>query len=316
LNWIGASTFKTLGVSVDEHPMWIYEVDGQYIEPRRADTFLIWAGERYSAMIRLDKEPKDYSIRIPDGGYSQIISGFGTLRYRNGRNGNEAVKPDLFNVNTTSTPFLDYNGLTLNNATSLDKIDLPPFPPTPPGQHGDDMHVLYLGKANSTWQFTMSGKSMYTPERTANNPLLFYPNSTDGYNSDLVIRTKNGTWVDLVLQVGWSPDWKVDFPHAIHKHANKYWRIGSGVGMWNYSSVAEAISEKPSNFNLINPPYRDTFLTDFTGAMWLVLRYQVTSPGAWMLHCHFEQHLVNGMGMAVLDGVDAWPIVPPEYRIT
>lgn len=69
INWIGGSTFKTLQPTIDEHEMWIYEVEGHYIESRRAETFLIWAGERYSALVQLDKKPMDYSIRVPDGGY-------------------------------------------------------------------------------------------------------------------------------------------------------------------------------------------------------------------------------------------------------
>ncbi|KAJ9272789.1 hypothetical protein DTO212C5_1050 [Paecilomyces variotii] len=312
VNWIGGSTFKTLQPTIDEHEMWIYEVDGHYIEPRRADTFLIWAGERYSAMIRLDKKPMDYSIRVPDGGYSQMIAAFGILRYKNG-DPNARQKPDRFGVTTISKPYFDYNAWPMRDAVFLDKLDLPPWPRKVPAAHGDDMHVLYLGKANSTWEFTLSGKKKYPPDRSAYEPLLYNVNSEQAHDDDLIIRTQNGTWQDIVLQVGHSPLWPVDFPHAVHKHANKYWRIGGGQGLWNYSSVEEAMADQPESFNMVNPPYRDTFLTEFTGAMWVVLRYQVTSPGAWLLHCHFEMHLDNGMAMAILDGVDKWPHVPPEY---
>ena len=312
INWIGAATFKTLSPSIDEHEMWIYEVDGRYIEPRKVDSFLIWAGERYSAMIKLDKKPQDYSIRVPDGGFSQIISAFGVLRYKGGDTG-VPVSPNRFNLTTHSTPTLDYNGWPLKPVVMLDPEDLPPFPPVAPAKTADAMHVLELGKANSTWQFTLSGKAKYPSDRSAYAPLLYYPESAAAHDEDLIIRTKNGTWVDIVLQVGEQKDWPVDFPHAIHKHANKYWRIGGGFGLWKYSSVEEAIEAEPQSFNLKNPPYRDTFLTDFKGTMWTVLRYQVTIPGAWLLHCHFETHLDNGMAMAILDGVDTWPEVPPEY---
>jgi len=149
------------------------------------------------------------------------------------------------------------------------------------------MHVLFLGKANSTWEFTLSGKKKYPSDRSSYRPLLYNVNSPEARDDDLIIRTQNDTWQDIVLQVGHSPLWPVDFPHAVHKHANKFWRLGSGQGIWNYSSVGEAMADHPENFNLVNPPYRDTFLTEFIGAMWVVLRYQMTSPGAWLLHCHF-----------------------------
>ena len=177
----------------------------------------------------------------------------------------------------------------------------------------DEIHVLLLNRANSSWEFTLSGEKRYPSDRSAYHPLLYNVNPTEAHDDDLIIRTKNGTWHDIVLQVGHSPIWPRDFPHPIHKHANKYWQIGSGNGVWNYTSAAEAMADHLEDFNLVNPPYRDTFVTDFTGAMWVVLRYQVTDPGAWMLHCHIEAHLDNGMAMAILDGVDKWPEVPPEY---
>jgi hypothetical protein len=34
-----------------------------------------------------------------------------------------------------------------------------------------------------------------------------------------------------------------------------------------------------------------------------------------MLHCHVETHLGAGMAVAILDGIDAWPDVPPEYEV-
>ena len=252
--------------------MWIYEVDGHFIEPRRAHSMLLWAGERYSAMIKLDKKPMDYSIRVIDGGYSQMIGSFGILRYKGGEVA--AAEPDMFNVTTTSRPYYGYNAWPVaddqgNYPKLLDKEDIHPFPPKAPSRHADAMHVLKLGKANSTWEFTLSGTKKYPSDRSAYNPLLYDLNSPDARDDDLIIRTKNGTWQDIVLQVGGSELWPVDFPHAIHKHASKYWKIGMGQGLWNYNSVEEAVQAEPDSFNLDNPPYRDTFLSEFTGAMWV-----------------------------------------------
>ncbi|KAM3427566.1 hypothetical protein MY4824_009356 [Beauveria thailandica] len=311
INWIGASTFKTLQPSIDEHEMWIYEVDGHYIEPRKATTMLLWAGERYCAMVRLDQRKMDYAIRVIDGGYSQMIGEFATLRYAGGEI--DLAEPDRFGVTTISRPWFGYNAWPIGKPTFLDKNDLPPFPPTPPARLSDETHILMLGKANSTWEFTLGGKKKYPEDHSAYKPLLEHLDSAEANDDDLMIRTKNGTWQDIILQVGHSKLWPVEFPHAIHKHANKYWRIGSGMGMFSYPTVNEAIEAQPELFNLENPPYRDTFLNEFTGTMWVALRYQVTHPGAWLLHCHFETHLSNGMAMAILDGVDVWPVVPEEY---
>jgi hypothetical protein len=210
INWIGASTFKTIQPSIDEHDMWIYEVDGHYIEPRMASTMLLWAGERYSAMVRLDKYPMDYTIRVIDGGYSQMIGTFATLRYKGGEQ--NLAELDQFNVTTVSKPWFLYNAWPVGNMTFLDKLDMPPWPPEAPAPYSDEVHVLELGKANSTWEFTLGGRKKYPSDRSAYSPLIYDVNSPEATDEDLIIRTKNGTWHDIILQVGHSPLWPVEFP--------------------------------------------------------------------------------------------------------
>ncbi|KAL8685395.1 MAG: hypothetical protein Q9218_007785, partial [Villophora microphyllina] len=82
LNWIMAATFREIIFGIDEHDMWIYEIDGKYIEPQRIQTVTMIPGERYSVMVKLDKTPADYGIAVNDNGISQIIQGKAILRYR------------------------------------------------------------------------------------------------------------------------------------------------------------------------------------------------------------------------------------------
>ena len=303
LNFIGAATFKTIIFSIDEHPMWVYEVDGEYIEPQLVDTVSMYAGERYSVMTKLDKTPRDYTIRVADSGLTQVISSYATLRYKGSSKlgGTKGV--------------IDYGGQNTTAAVALDRAHLRPFPPNAPAVHSDAQHVLHTHRWYSPWQYTMSGGGAYQEDRSAYTPLLYDPYSLDAMNESLVIRTKNGTWVDLIIQVGSLPEQPQEFPHMMHKHTGKTWQIGEGEGIWNYSSVDEAIAAEPSRFNLKDPNYRDIFITSFNGPSWIVLRYQVTNPGPWLFHCHIETHLAGGMAVAILDGIDAWPDIPPEYAL-
>jgi len=45
----------------------------------------------------------------------------------------------------------------------------------------------------------------------------------------------------------------------------------------------------------------------------MALRYEVVNPGAFLFHCHIQTHMAGGMAVALLDGVDQWPQIPPEY---
>ena len=286
--------------------MWIYEVDGRWIEPQLADAMIMFNGERYSAMVKLDKKPGTYTMRIGGSGLDQVISGFAKMTYRNSPSEG---------LGRESIPYIDYGGQKISESVrELDVTKLTPFNHVPPAKEADALYFLNVGRLGSAWQWTMDGKKLYASDRSAYNPLIYNLNSLDAQDPDLIIRTKNGSWVDIVVQVGTNPIQPIQFPHSVHKHSNKMYRIGKGLGFFNWTSMPEAIADKPELFNLENPPYRDTFMTTDEGPMWIAIRYQVIVPGPFLLHCHIETHLEGGMAVVLLDGVDEWPEVPEPYR--
>lgn len=64
--------------------------------------------------------------------------------------------------------------------------------------------------------------------------------------------------------------------------------IGQGTGDFKWNSVAEATREFPQNFNLVDPPLRDSVRTIQANdePTWVAVRYHSKDPGAWLLHCH------------------------------
>ncbi|KAJ5146427.1 Multicopper oxidase type 2 [Penicillium bovifimosum] len=94
LKLISAASLKSLMFLIDEHPMYIYEVDACLYTPLPT----IYTGKRYAAMIKLGKPWKDYTIRDPDTQGDQIISGFATLRYQDSQD------------TTPSQPYVNYGG--------------------------------------------------------------------------------------------------------------------------------------------------------------------------------------------------------------
>ena len=303
-NFINAASLKALIVSVDEHPLWVYAIDGEYITPKLVESFFLFNGARVSAMVKLDKTPGDYTIRAADQGGDQLISGFATLSYKNGKD----IGP--------SKPYIDYGGAnTTADVVNLGLEYVAPFIRDSPALVADATHHLSLGRKNSSWQWTLDGSDLYPDDRDAYNPLLFNLDQPDGKDSNLSITTTNGSWVDIIMHVEFNSHNPLQPPHVIHKHSNKAYLIGTALGRFNWTTVAEAQKVIPEQFNIAGAPFRDTFVTDPAGESWMVLRYQVVNPGPFLLHCHIETHLEGGMAVALLDGVDAWPKVPKEYQI-
>ncbi|KAL7898769.1 multicopper oxidase domain-containing protein [Trichoderma sp. SZMC 28014] len=315
---VAAATIAQIAFSIDDHEFWLYEVDGNYVNPKKFVSMVMSAGETFSIMVKLDKTPGKYTMRIPNSGVSQVLGGYAEMIYAGHEQDERSNKPYLSFGGNPISPEVEKNSYF---PWQLDSDHMEPWPPNKPRPgNADEEHLLAIGRVGAPYNYTMNTKYLLPVDFQNNDPLLFYPNATMGTENDnLVIRTKNGSWVDLILQVSTLPGDTSAFEHFIHKHGSKTWRIGFGTGVWNYTSVEEAIKERPKDFNLETPGLRDTWLTAFsvTGeAYWNVFRYYVDNPGPFLFHCHIELHLMGGMGIVILDGVDAWPEdIPKEYQL-
>ncbi|KAJ5723647.1 Multicopper oxidase type 2 [Penicillium malachiteum] len=301
LKFISATAIKALIFSIDEHPMYVYEVDGSYVEPLLVNSAAIYNGERYGVMVKLDKPWKDYTIRVPDTQGDQVISGFATMRYR----GSSNQQP--------SQPYVDYGGRnTSASVVTLKPRDIHPYPPVTIPATADQLINLTIGRSGSPYTFTTSGGTLWNMMANLDDPILYDLNAKNNLPPQVTFETKNGTWVDLLLQLGHFPNTPDITPsHVMHKHGNKGFILGAGPGVFEWSSTEEAIAAHPEYFELENPLMRDTFVTNGqAGLAWTVVRYQVVNPGPFLFHCHIETHMANGMAIALLDGVDAWPQVP------
>lgn len=301
LNIIGSINFITAMVSIDEHDMWVYAMDGSYIEPQKVQALVLANGERYSVMVRISKAGK-FNIRCNAVSIPQVLTGNAILDVHGCGETSDAE----------SQPYISITGVPLfANVTVFNQSIAAPFPPEPIAQKADATYKLNmrLDGASYLWALNSTRLMPATLDSDENPPVLF--RHPEPIHDNVTISTYNGTWVDLILFASTIPM----PPHPIHKHSNKMFQIGAGEGEFTWDSVEEAIKEKPELFNLKNPPRRDsiTSLPAITSKTWVVVRYQVVNPGAWLLHCHISNHLLGGMSIILQDGVDKWPTVPEKY---
>ncbi|KAH5293476.1 hypothetical protein HBI12_229350 [Parastagonospora nodorum] len=299
-NWFALDLISTAGIdtfafSIDEHPMWVYAVDGHYIEPMKVDALTIANGDRYSVFIRLDKERGNYGMRVASIAATQIIGTTAVLSY-NGEYYHDRFKNSTEVV--TSMPYIDLRGALVSQDftmfnESLQRSFPPQFPQPPPKV--DQTVIFNMGTSGKTYTWALNSTHPFPLDSgEAASPMLYDPPTLS--NSSLTVTTKNNTWVDLIFITHqlFAP------PHTMHKHSNKAFVLGYGDGVFNWTTVTDAAAAMPQNFNLVTPPYRDG--------------YHVVNPGAFMLHCHIQNHMSGGMAMTILDGIDEWPEVPENCR--
>ncbi|KAI4370507.1 hypothetical protein MLD38_018857 [Melastoma candidum] len=103
-----------------------------------------------------------------------------------------------------------------------------------------------------------------------------------------VYKLKFGSKVQIVLQ-----DTSIvsGENHPIHIHGYDFFIIGEGFGNFDPST-------DPDNFNLVDPPRRNTVGVPVNG--WSVIRFVAYNPGVWLMHCHLDVHITWGLAMAFL----------------
>ncbi|KIW88693.1 uncharacterized protein Z519_10739 [Cladophialophora bantiana CBS 173.52] len=306
LTFINPGGYELLKFTIDGHKMWVYGVDGGYITPKLVDQVVVNNGDRYSVLIELNQPPAQYSIRVANNGLNQVLSGFAVLNYKG------SVGPASEDPNALAA--MNFAGVNLTTLVTFNDNLASPYPPSAPAPTADvtyQMNIKKLGQPAGAYQWTLSGVNAFAPELEDQTPLLF-EDPANVQASDLILKTNSGQWVDLIIKT----QGPLAQPHPMHKHSNKAYVLGKGIGNWTWNTVAEAAAALPAGtFNFANPPLRDGYTTtpNEVNSTWMVLRYQVTNPGAFLFHCHVQTHVAGGMAVAMLDGVDNWPKVPTEY---
>jgi FtsP/CotA-like multicopper oxidase with cupredoxin domain len=237
--------------------------------------------------VQLSNPARDYTIRVAGVGLNQKLFASGTLSYLHGSHKN------------IPAPSINYAGAnTSESVRFLVDTSVVPYPPVHPAPVVDQTFKLLLNRTGAAWQWTLNNDQAFNESLEDINPPLLWSPPTNNVLSNTALTTvvtKNNTWVDIIFQVtntsGLQP------PHPLHKHSNKAHIIGSGSGDFLWPDVAAAIKTIPENFDLVNPPYRDGFVTlpVLGPSTWLAIRYHVVNPGAFLLHCHINPHLTGGM---------------------
>ncbi|KAF8756654.1 multicopper oxidase family [Rhizoctonia solani] len=338
-NVVNAASIWDLRVSIDNHTLYTFAADGSYIRPIQSEVIgfipdqmpkSAYGSMRFSSSvfpsgaIPLDKPLKDYTVRVAASVLPQRLSGYAVLQY----NAKAPVKRDILRTETPTrvkrtvyttphpkNPYIDYAGQAIGSARELNPIDIKPFPANPPPKPSPDQIVTIRLDAERTSElgWFLNNKT-WTELPDSATPVLFDYNQGNAIDSHLKFTTLKGQYVDVIMVVT-SGNPSLHPPHPIHKHGVKAWFLGWGSGGFPYKTVAEAQAAGLPGLNLVDPQYRDTFVTPpgLGGQNWIAFRFQSTDPGPMFMHCHIDPHLAVGMAVVLLEGIDQWPKTPSYY---
>jgi len=259
--------------------MYVYAADGLFVNLQEVKVLHMAVGQRYSVMIKLNQMPGDYSLRFatfPTGDMQQVLEGQAVVHYSNSSMMNGTMST-LYNASSIWTLV---NGSAKGDVTQLDPAMLAPFDGNkPPFKEADFTKGFQISQTGIVeW---VVDKYPYSEAKV---PILF-GNSSDGWMANSTLHMPFNSTIDIIMTISNSSMDKMG--HPMHLHGHKFWVLGSGDGGFPYASVVDAPA---ALINTVNPPYRDT--TDLPASGWVAIRYLTDNPGAWLLHCHIQWHLV------------------------
>ncbi|PSS18270.1 hypothetical protein M430DRAFT_139487 [Amorphotheca resinae ATCC 22711] len=289
LNLVNSGSVAKLSVSLDAHSMYVYAADGLYVDLQEAKVLYMALGQRYSVMIKLDQMPGDYALRFatyPTGDMQQVLEGQAVMRYSSSAMMASTI-PAPYNASSIWTLV---NGSAKGGATQLDPAMLAPFDGNRPPSKKADLTKGFQVSQTGIVEWVID-KYPYSEPKV---PIVF-GNSSDGWMAGSTLHMPFNSTIDIILTI--SNDSMDMMGHPMHLHGHKFWVLGSGDGGFPYASVADAPA---ALINTVDPPFRDT--TDLPASGWVAIRYLTDNPGAWLLHCHIQWHLVSGMGLVLVEG--------------
>ncbi|XP_073114758.1 laccase-7-like [Elaeis guineensis] len=345
LRIINAALDNQLFFKIAGHRFTVVAVDASYTNPYKTDLIVISPGQTVDALMVADATPASYymaalpyiSTASPRPAFDNTTT-TGIVRYKSASPSSQPVMPTMPSFFDNDAAFRFYSNLTgllrPGDRTVPLHVDERMFVTVglgrtacQPGQVlcNQTAGALAASMNNASFQFptTISilqahyegVKGVYTADFPDEPPVFFdFTNASDPSlqylmftsKSTKVKRLKYNTTVEMVLQdtaiLGIES-------HPMHIHSFNFFVVAQGFG--NYD---QATAEK--SYNLVDPQLRNTIAVPTGG--WAVIRFTANNPGVWLMHCHFDSHLLLGLATAfeVDNGPTAestLPPPPPDY---
>ncbi|CDP01156.1 unnamed protein product [Coffea canephora] len=338
LRIINAALDEILFFGIAKHKLTVVGTDASYTKPLTRDFITISPGQTLDCLLFADQKPDHYymAARPYVSGINVTFNNTtttGMVKYRGaGLHGRFSSSPPLIPYlpcfNDTSAA-VNFSGSLKSLASKDYPVDVPltvkkrfmstvsvntfPCPnKTCDGPNGTRLAASMNNITFVTPSFDVLEAYYYGirgvfgknfPDRP---PFVF--NYTADYLPLELQRSKRGTEVktikynssvEIILQ---GTKLVAGIDHPMHLHGYSYYVVGWGLGNFNES-------KDPMNYNLVDPPRRNTIAVPKNG--WTTIRFRADNPGVWLLHCHLERHIIWGMStvLIVRDGKK------PEERI-
>lgn len=303
-NMAGLAPFN---FSIDEHDFQVIAADGENVLPSASITHLIInAGQRYDLLVHAkddsDAMSRSFWMRAT-ALYGLPWTGHGTDGLPAGFNAEGLAIVD-YAADATALPTTEP---TFNQVSTIGELEFVPIAPvtlpTTPDQRVVTEFSMALENNSIAGKFAIDGGDARRFEVPDVPPLL---SIATGLSTDQLPASANAAGINYGKHIEVVVVNTMNEQHPIHLHSHTPWVVGAGT-----ASHEDIYGDALTNLKLVGPIMRDVYTvppcdTDADGACvnlgYLVLRFYADSPGVWMMHCHIDWHMADGLAMLFVEG--------------
>lgn len=310
LRLINAALNEELFFKIAGHQLTVVEVDALYVKPFKTDTVLIAPGQTTNILVTADKSTGKYLVAASPFMDAPIAvdnrTATATLHYSGtlGSSPTTLTNPPPKNATAVANKFinslrsLNSEKYPANVPLTIDHnlfftvgLGVNPCPACKAGNGSRVVasinNVTFVMPTTALLQahfFNISG--VFTSDFPANPQHSFNftgsgPANLQTSNGTKVYRLKYNSTVQLVMQ-----DTGIVAPenHPVHLHGFNFFVVGRGIGNYNPNT-------DPQNFNLVDPPERNTVGVPTGG--WTAIRFRADNPGKFLAIYNSEKLAVD-----------------------
>ncbi|XP_059067394.1 laccase-12-like [Cryptomeria japonica] len=317
LRIVNAADNNHLFLKIASHNLTVVAVDASYTKPYRTDILILSSGQTTDVLLIANQAQAKYYMAakeyttIPEGNFDNTTTTV-ILSYVGSNASATPICPELPIYNDTATVTTFTRSLR-SLASEEHPVNVP--------QSISDSSIITVGLGlrpceiggncsgpnNTRLAASMNNVSFVLPDIAILQAYYFGINgifTTDFPSNPPVVYNYTGDvpktlWAPIsgrkVKVIDYNATVQVVFQgtnifqaddHPMHIHGYDFYIVGDGFG--NYDNEKD-----PGSFNLVDPPQRNTVRVPVNG--WAAIRFKADNPGAWFVHCHFDDHVTWGL---------------------
>ncbi len=265
LRLLNSAIQSTFVFYVDQHEFEVIAMDFVPITPYTTNMVVINIGQRYDLILKANQPSADYWMRSDNQqpcGPLINLDIKGIVHYADGPMGLPASEGYGYAPTCLDEP--------------LEKlVPIVPWDAGAAEQTIAETTVIGPYQSTNLFKWTLSGTTFYSEWEHPTLKQIYEDGTIPATSGNLAIEVPElHEWVYIIIQT------PIPLPHPIHLHGHDFLVLAQGLGAYS-----DAVP-----LNLKNPPRRDTAVmpADPTQGQpgYLVLAFQTSNPGVWLLHCH------------------------------